>query len=111
MFLFSLMLHAVDGAAPGPLHNGGECPSPAVTKTFQSSTGVSFSWNAVSGATGYQVWYVRSGDNFTSQVFSTGATSINFSNLSAGTYRFYFATDCGEGGISEVIITDDLMMG
>jgi hypothetical protein len=57
------------------------------------------------------VWYVRSGDNFTSQVFSTGATSINFSNLSAGTYRFYFATDCGEGGISEVIITDDLLMG
>ncbi len=110
-FLFSLLAHTATSYAAQPANDDCECPSPVVTKTFQSSTAIAFSWGNVSGAVGYRVWYVRKGDNFTSQEINTGATSVSFTNLSAGTYQFYFVTDCGGGEMSQIIIMDDLIMG
>lgn len=85
------------------------CPTPTVSVTAQGSNDVSFSWNAVSGAVGYRVWYTRREDNFTSSVANTGNTSISFSSLPAGTYDFYFATVCGSG-VSGYVVVDDLVM-
>ncbi|MFN0037817.1 MAG: hypothetical protein ACKVUS_22365 [Saprospiraceae bacterium] len=85
------------------------CPAPTASKTGQSSGSVSYSWSAVSGATSYQVWYLRKEDNFSSGVMSTGNTSITVSGLAPGTYRFYFATGCASE-TSEYIIADDLIM-
>jgi hypothetical protein len=109
-FLFSLLAHAATGFVAQPANEDCECPAPVVTKTSQTLTSVAFSWGNVSGATAYRIWYVRKGDNFTSQEINTGATSVSFSNLSAGTYQFYFAVNCGEE-VSQIIITDDLIMG
>jgi hypothetical protein len=107
LLLFFGLLATSFSTAPG---EGSSCDAPAATVTAQGSHSVSFSWNAVSGATGYRVWYVRQEDNFTSQETSTSGTSVNFSNLPSGKYSFYFVTDCG-GETSEAIILDDLLMG
>jgi len=86
------------------------CPSPNVTLTSHTFTSVSFSWDAIDGATAYKVWYFRTGDNYTSQEVTTDGATISFSNLPAGTYTFYFTTTCGEE-TSQSIILDDLLMG
>lgn len=85
------------------------CPAPSVVKTAHSSGFISFSWGSGTGATEYKAWYVRHNDNFTSQVITTGSTSISYSGLLPGNYSFYFQTVCGEDTSSYVII-DDLMM-
>lgn len=85
------------------------CIAPTVSKTGQTAGSVSFSWDAVSGATEYVVWYVRKEDNYSSAVMHTSNTSINVSGLSTGTYIFYFATVCG-GGTSDYVIIDDIIM-
>ncbi len=85
------------------------CSSPTVAVTGQTANSVSFSWGAVSGATGYKVWYVRLNDNTTSEQFSTGNTHFSFSGLASGTYNFYFVTEC-EAGTSEASIIIELMI-
>lgn len=85
------------------------CPGPQASVTSQSTGSVSFAWNAVSGASDYVVYFVREGDNYTSQQIYTSNTSISFSGLPSGTYNFYFATVCG-GEYSEVIIVEDLVI-
>jgi len=85
------------------------CPGPQVSVTSQSTGFASFSWNTVSGASGYVVFYTRQGDNYTSQQTFTSSTSIAYSGLSSGTYNFYFATVCG-GQYSEGIIIEDLVL-
>lgn len=85
-----------------------ECPAPNPGVTVQSTNSISFSWDAVSGASGYKVWYYRAGDNYTHPECTTGSTGITFSGLPSGNYQFYFATDCS-GGLSDYIIIDILM--
>ncbi len=85
------------------------CPEPQVSVIVQSSSAASFSWGAVSGATEYVVFYVRKGDNYTSQQIHTQSTSIAITGLTPGKYNFYFATVCA-GGISAFIIIEDLVI-
>ena len=85
------------------------CPGPHVFVTSQSTGSASFSWNGVSGASGYVVFYIRQSDSYTSPQTYTSNTSITYSGLSSGTYNFYFATDCG-GEFSEIIIIEDLVI-
>lgn len=85
------------------------CPAPNVTITDKDSGFVSFAWDAVSGASAYKVYYYRSEDNYTSSEFTTGSTSFSFSSLPAGTYDFYFATNCG-GVTSGYIVVEDILM-
>ncbi len=103
-----LLLPLTSGHAQTPTVSA-TCTAPTVSKTGQTANSVSFSWNAVSGATEYAVWYVRKEDNSTSSTSYTSSTSINFSGLPAGTYCFYFATVCG-ASTSDYIIQDDLIM-
>ena len=84
------------------------CPGPNVSITARSSGSVSFAWDAVSGALSYKVWYHRQEDSYTSGEFTTGGTSISFSDLPTGTYTFYFASVC-TGGLSDIIIIDILI--
>ncbi len=108
-FLLALIVQVTSGFTT-PVSNQCSCTSPVVTKDSQTTATVSFSWEAVDGANGYNVWYVRSEDSFTSQPVSTGGTSVNFTNLPAGTYDFYFITIC-VGESSGFVIYDDLIMG
>lgn len=110
LFLFFGLLVSSFSAPPTTIATDCNCGTPNASVSEQTSTSVSFSWGAVAGATAYRVWYVRTGDNYTSQVTITGGTSATFSNLPKGTYRFYFVADCG-GEASEAIIVDDLLMG
>ena len=87
------------------------CVAPANgTKTGQTSTSVSFTWSAASGATSYDVWYYRSDDNYTSPESNLTGTSINFTSLPAGNYVFYISTNCGDTS-SDIIILEDILMG
>lgn len=110
--LFSLFLVTVF-AMPGvpvrvnPVVVDISCPAPNVSITSQSSGSISFAWDAVSGATGYKVWYVRNGSDG-SQEYGTSSTSFNFSNLPSGSYDFYFETVCSGGG--GILIVDDILM-
>jgi hypothetical protein len=74
-----------------------------------SSNDVSFSWSSNEQGASYKVWYYREEDNFTSTERITGNLHIEYTGLPAGTYTFYFATVC-EGGTSQSIIVDDLIM-
>ena len=105
--LLLVMLHVAASATPPVTLL--TCPGPTVSKTGQSSGYVAYSWNTVSGATAYEVRYVRKEDNYTSSVISTGNTSITFSGLAPGTYAFFFVTVCG-GELSETVIIDDLII-
>jgi len=85
------------------------CPGLQVSVTSQSASSASFSWNPVSGASKYVVFYHREGDNYTSSEIYTTSTAISFSGLSSGTYDFHFATVCGSE-ISSFIIIEDLVL-
>lgn len=95
----------VNATATGPL----TYQAPSVTKTWQSNGSVSFAWGAVSEATGYEYWYVRRQNQYTSPVMSTGNTDITVSGLSSGTYKFYFRS-VFEDGVSDYVIIDDLII-
>ncbi|MCB0522472.1 MAG: fibronectin type III domain-containing protein [Lewinellaceae bacterium] len=81
------------------------CPAPAnLTVTAQDDGSVSFDWDDCGCSSPvYRVYYENNG--FSGPVYSTGSSSITVSGLSAGTYRFYFYTVCGEG-MSSIIIED-----
>lgn len=108
-FLLTLTVQVFTGFTP-PKGPGCACTSPSVSLTGQTSNSASFDWSPVYSATEYKVWYYRKEDDFTSQEVFTSSTDISFTNLEEGTYEFYFATVCG-GIISQVIVTDDLLMG
>lgn len=103
-----LLIPIVSGSTNPPVIKS-TCPGPQVSVTSHSTGSVSFSWNAVSEASEYVVFYVRQGDNYTSQQIYTGNTSITYSGLPSGTYNFYFAVVCGSE-LSAIIIIDDLVI-
>lgn len=80
------------------------CAAPVVRQTAQGAGYVSFAWDPIDGATIYKIWYVIGNNKNSSWVYTTGSTSIEFSNLAQGTYNFYFQADCGESR-SEVTTT------
>jgi hypothetical protein len=85
------------------------CPGPQVSVTSQGTGAASFSWSAVSGATGYVVYYVRQDDHYTSSPIFTTSTSIMYSGLPSGRYNFCFGSVCGNE-FSEIIIIEDLVI-
>jgi hypothetical protein len=94
---------------PNPIVPESTCPGPQISLTSQSSGAASFSWNAVSGATEYVVFYIRHGDNYTSPLNYIQSTSFVYSDLPSGKYNFCFATVCGNG-LSQIIIIEDLVI-
>lgn len=86
----------------------GNCPPPAnVTETGKTSSSISFDWDDVAGST-FLVYYTR--DDYTSSVFTASVSNFTFSGLPAGTYDFYFQTDCG-AEMSEIIGITDVIVG
>ena len=83
------------------------CPEPSPSVTSINGNDISFGWSAVSGAVGYNVKYTTGG--YTSGVRFVTGTSIDFSDLPGGTYKFHFQTVCGVES-SDWIATDDLIL-
>ncbi len=86
------------------------CPAPSPYKTSQATSSVSFSWAPVSDGASYQAYWVRTDNNQTGSLQTTSNTSITFSGLDSGHYRFYFATNCGTESSSYVIIDDVIVL-
>lgn len=84
------------------------CIEPSPQATQISSSSISFSWAAVTGATGYEAKWTRS-DGVFSKVYFTTTNDITFSNLTSGTYQFRFRTICGKQ-TSGWIITEDFIL-
>jgi hypothetical protein len=83
------------------------CDTPAnVTKTGQTASSISFSWDAVSGADRYKLSYSSNG--FSSGDIYTGSASHTFSNLPAGRYTFSFSAVCGGGTSTAFIVVEDV---
>lgn len=78
----------------------------SIAKTSQTQNSVSYSWSAVSKATGYKVFYVRLSDNYISEVESISNTSHTFTGLQSGAYRFYFAAVCQDGTLNYAMLND-----
>ena len=115
-FLLLLLVPATIGVSAAsvvptePTVSGLGCPEPgSLTRTGTGSGWIAYSWSGPGGATGYQVYYVRLADSYTSSVMSTGSPAMNISGLAAGYYRFYFATVCADG-TSDYVVIDDLIM-
>ncbi|MBI1224633.1 MAG: hypothetical protein GC192_05305 [Bacteroidetes bacterium] len=107
LLLFALPM-AIGFAMPPVATLDCTCDAPTnVHKTSYTTTSATFSWTAVSGATGYKVKYVRQSDAYASPEWTTTSTSYTFTSLTPGAYKFYFATDCGEE-VSGFIIIDDI---
>ncbi len=85
-----------------------DCEAPTnLVKTGQTTSAISFSWN---GTGQHVVKYVRQSDGYTSPDIFVSGTSYTFSDLTAGSYTFYFATDC-DGEVSDFIVTEDVING
>ncbi len=85
------------------------CDEPTnVTKTNETATTISFSWDAMTNATGYVVKWVRQRDSATSGDIDVSSTSYTFANMTAGTYEFYFKAKCGFTTSTAFIVIDDV---
>ncbi len=97
-FFFS---SAGDGGGGGSGNGGDNCTAipDGLAVSALSATGATLSWNAVQGATGYEV-EVEDGDNTPpfEMNFNTVNTSINVSGLSmGGEYKFKVKAICSSG--------------
>lgn len=108
-FLFTiLLLSGATGFTHTPDFKPLNCIIENLQRTGPSQGTVAYSWDAVSGASLYKVYYVRLSDGSTSSIYSTSSTSINLTGLSSGAYRCYFAPVCGNGPLE--YITDDVII-
>ena len=90
---------------------GYSCAPPTnFSSTNQTTSSVTLQWNGSSGNTSYKVWYVRTGDGYTSTEQTVSGTNFTYTSLPAGNYDFYLVAIC-PSGISEYIIMEDLLMG
>ena len=85
------------------------CPAPEATISDRASNSISFSWDVITGATVYKVWYSRAEDRYISSEITTSGNSISFSTLTPGTYTFYFVTVC-TGGTSTNYVIEGILM-
>lgn len=82
-------------------HSQMVCAAPTgKTETSITGNAAQLSWNSVSGATGYQVWYKKSGTPNYTKVNVSG-NSFSLSNLDCNsTYEWSVMTNCGNGNNS-----------
>ena len=86
------------------------CPAPQnVTKVAEDSSSISFDWNNCCTGQYFQVYYIKDGNQ--SAVYSTSNSEFNFSNLTEGTYEFYFHSNCGGVLSAPIIVVDDIIIG
>ena len=110
-FVLLFILPLAFAFQPSQNTTSAECGAPENVKEIASTdTSYSFEWNAVDGAAGYQVYYTRAEDDFTSEKTAVTTTSHTFKDLSPGTYTFFFATDCG-GKVSKVAVVESVLEG
>ncbi len=84
------------------------CPEVTnVQRTGQTTSSISYSWNAASGATGYKVWFEKA-DGTVGGTTTVQGTSHTFANLTAGSYTFYFQSICPSGSSGFIGIEDIL---
>ena len=87
------------------------CTAPSNARvTSQTQSTISLAWDPALSATGYEIWYYRASDGYSSSVTSVSGTSTSFSSLSAGVYTFYIRTNCG-GTYSGYIVIEEILMG
>lgn len=85
--------------------SGGVVPSGLITQNI-TNTSATLSWNAVSGVAAYAVQYRTVGSSTWVSGGSTSATTINLTNLSAGTnYEWQVKSDCSVYSPSATFIT------
>lgn len=90
------------------VESGQTCPEPTNLNILsKSSSSIAFDWSdCIGGCNQYLVKYYRQGDSFQSQVFTVANSEISFNGLSAGTYDFSFATDCGSATSGWIVIEE-----
>lgn len=83
------------------------CKAPgSIQVTAQTNNTVTYDWEDSScSIVGYHVYYVKNGD--TSSEWVTGNSNFTFTNLSTGTYHFYFYTEF-VGGSASIIVEEML---
>lgn len=109
LFVFWLLLQPLYSDAHLPIIGILDCDCPAATglrKTGETDDSFSIAWVGNSEATGYEVWYVREGDSFTSSVVTVTTTAHTFNNLLAGQHTFYVRVVCDSGTSSFIGIQD-----
>jgi hypothetical protein len=85
------------------------CDTPDnVRKTAETSTTISFAWNGVDAADEYILRWVRQSDSATSGDVTVSGTTHTFTNMTAGTYNFYFSSKCGLVTSTAFIVIDDV---
>lgn len=108
LLLMILVISATGGYSAPPVGNQQRCIITDLQRTTLYQGAVLYSWSPVSGATEYKVSYVRLADNYVSSVTTTSSTSITFTGLQAGAYRFFLAPVCGNDPLE--YIADDLIL-
>lgn len=108
LFSLFLLIGSSGFSAPPSVTATLSCVIESLQGSAQSQGTASFSWNAVSGASGYKLYYVRLADSYTSQQITVSGTAHTFTGLSSGSHRFFFAPICGGGTLE--YITDDLIV-
>ena len=90
------------GATTSSSSGGGSAPSAptGVTATAQSSSTVSVSWNAVSGATSYKVYYATSSSGSYQLDGTSNTTSYTSSGWSSLSYAYFKVTAVNSAGES-----------
>jgi len=112
IFLFAFLLLGLGLFISSFKHVETTCNAPSnvhvVSSTSNSKT---FDWdNCNCFSTGYEVWYLRKSDGYTSQAVTVTASEYTFTGLQAGAYTFYFRTKCGTQK-SDIIGIDDIENG
>lgn len=84
------------------------CPAPANVGVSAKGIGsITFDWDDCScQLNGYLVSYYRQGDAYSSPVYGTASSSYGYTGLPAGTYDFFFQTDCGSE-LSDMVVIED----
>lgn len=77
--------------------------------TNQGSGAISFSWNAAGSPDGFEVWYYRREDHYTSQPVPTTNLYHTFTGLPAGTYTVHVKAVCEAQYSGEIIWVDIIL--
>lgn len=88
--------------------NGQNCPPPQVSVVSKGGNSITYYVEGSSSQIYY--WYVNKTTYTSSTVFSVSGNSITISGLTVGDqYEIYFKNVCGDGNVSEYIISEILL--